>query len=170
MHSYKITSVTEGVSSFGNLESMKDIANPIITSVVPNKMNAAPGDIITLIATVTDDTVLDYLQVQVNGEYLTREGLQTKNYKVSPTRGEPRTVTINYSIPSKGKTKDCVFFFILADVTGKTDNKEITVSVSKDGGGGGVSPTCGSGGHNAPCTTDNDCASCSCTGRNKCAK
>ena len=150
---------------------MKDDEDPILS--VAGDTSAAPGDTITFIATVSDDTVLDYLQVQVNGEYLTREGLKTKDYKVSPSGGETREVTITYTIPSKGKTVDRVFFFILADVTGKTATDDITVSVSKDGGGGGGGDgpsTCGDGGHNDTCGSGADCASCSCTGRGRCTK
>eukprot|EP00581_Thalassiosira_minuscula_P017362 CAMPEP_0183731876 /NCGR_PEP_ID=MMETSP0737-20130205/36710_1 /TAXON_ID=385413 /ORGANISM="Thalassiosira miniscula, Strain CCMP1093" /LENGTH=287 /DNA_ID=CAMNT_0025964721 /DNA_START=46 /DNA_END=909 /DNA_ORIENTATION=- len=138
-YEYCIESFVDGqpeASACGTLSSLMDSTPPEFTSEVDISpaSTVAPGTELTLSVGVSDDALLDYMNVNVNGEYNQRIGLKTQGNKVSP---DVTSATFSYTVPSQGKTEDKVFDLTLCDTTSKCATKSETVFVVKEGGGGG---------------------------------
>lgn len=164
-YSYCITSYIDGAAeadACGTLSSLLDSTPPEFASAiaVSPDTTVSPGTDVTLTFDVVDDAILNLLTTDVNGDYYQTTGLKTSGYKVSPSLGVPKSVTVTYAIPSKGKIEPYIFDLLLCDLTGKCVQESTTVNVVKDGVDGGGDDDCGgtcTGCPQANCKFDSTC-------------
>ena len=161
IYTYCITSKVDGMlehDKCGTLRSLEDSSPPVLTIATSPPAVVAPGTVVTFVLDVSDDAVLNYLTVTVNGSFYERIGLKTVNNKVSTS---PRSEYVSYEIPSKGKIQPYDFNFLACDLTSKCTSVSSTVIVAKDGGGGG------GGGGGSTCS-DTGCATVDCQDKALC--
>jgi hypothetical protein len=169
-YTYQIKSVGETDWFGGTIQSLSDASDPeFVVGATDQSVTQGEVDSVTFPLVVKDDAVLDYLYITSNGDYVTRIGLKTSNYKVT-TSTENRPVSAVVPVPTSGKAQDQVIQFRLCDAVGRCviDEATITVSKSGGGGGGGGGDTCTLGQKGDSCSDGGDCCSGSCRGNNSC--
>jgi len=127
------TGAVVSASDIGTLEVVVDQAPPNARIVSPaSGQTFRKGDTLKIELEVSDDTLLHIARFTIGGEYAGVLGLKTENYKLSPSFGESRIVTFEYSIPTKGPSGTLEIAIDVTDVVNNKVTTTVSVELTKD--------------------------------------